>query len=46
MFTGIVQAVGRVIARDAAGDGARIRVDAATLDCADVANGDSIAVAG
>ena len=46
MFTGIVQAVGRVIARDAAGSGARIRIDAATLDCADVANGDSIAVAG
>ena len=46
MFTGIVQAVGRILARDTVGDGARIRVDAASLDCADVATGDSIAVAG
>jgi riboflavin synthase len=46
MFTGIVQGVGRVVARDAAGDGARIRIDAGTLDCSDVATGDSIAVAG
>jgi riboflavin synthase len=46
MFTGIVQAVGRVVACDAVGDGARIRIDAALLDCADVATGDSIAVAG
>jgi len=46
MFTGIVQAVGRVVARDATGDGTRILVDAGTLDCTDVANGDSIAVAG
>jgi riboflavin synthase len=46
MFTGIVQAVGRIVASDVAGTGARIRVDAALLDCADVAIGDSIAVAG
>ena len=46
MFTGIVQSVGRVIASDTAGDGARITINAATLDCADVATGDSIAVAG
>ena len=46
MFTGIVQGVGRVIARDNSGDGARIGIDAATLDCTDVATGDSIAVAG
>jgi riboflavin synthase len=46
MFTGIVQAVGRVVAHDAAGTGARIRVDSAPLDCADVTIGDSIAVAG
>jgi riboflavin synthase len=46
MFTGIVQSVGRIIRRDAAADGARIRIDAASLDCADITTGDSIAVAG
>ena len=46
MFTGIVQAVGWVVARDAVGGGARIRIDAASMDCADVAIGDSIAVSG
>lgn len=46
MFTGIVIAVGHVVAREAAGEGARMRVDASAMDCADVAIGDSVAVAG
>jgi riboflavin synthase len=46
MFTGIVQAVGQVVAREARGDGARITVDATALDIDDVAVGESIAVAG
>jgi len=46
MFTGIVQAVGRVLARERQGDGARITVDVGTLDIGDVAAGESIAVAG
>jgi len=46
MFTGIVQAVGRITARESMGDGVRLRIDAAALDCGDVAIGDSIAVAG
>jgi riboflavin synthase len=46
MFTGIVQAVGRVVARERRGDGARITVDAGPLDVGDVAPGESIAVAG
>jgi len=46
MFTGIVVAIGHVVAREARGDGARIRVDASAMDCGDVAIGDSIAVAG
>ena len=46
MFTGIVQAVGRIAARESMGDGARLRVDAGALDCDDVAIGDSIAVGG
>jgi riboflavin synthase len=46
MFTGIVQAVGHIAAREARGGDARLVVDAATLDLADVAIGDSIAVAG
>lgn len=46
MFTGIVQAVGRVAALERSAAGVRIRVDAAALDMADVAPGDSIAVAG
>jgi riboflavin synthase len=46
MFTGIVAAVGRIVSV-APGQGARrVVVDAGTLDCADVAIGDSIAVAG
>jgi riboflavin synthase len=49
MFTGIIQAVGRIttvtpLGGDAAG--VRLRVDAGTLDCADIAIGDSVAVSG
>jgi riboflavin synthase len=46
MFTGIVQAVGRIAAREAYGGDARLVIDAGLLDLADVAIGDSIAVAG
>ena len=46
MFTGIVDAVGRIAACDAAGGGVRIRVDAGALDLRDVRIGDSVAVAG
>jgi riboflavin synthase len=46
MFTGIVQAVGRIESFEAAGPGARIRVHAGGLDLSDVALGDSIAVNG
>jgi riboflavin synthase len=46
MFTGIVQAVGRITTREARGADARIVIDAATLDLGDVAIGDSIAVGG
>jgi riboflavin synthase len=46
MFTGIVQAIGRVVARERLGDGVRIEVDAGTLAIDDAAEGESIAVAG
>lgn len=46
MFTGIVQAVGRIERFEPAGPGARIRVHAGGLDLSDVALGDSIAVNG
>lgn len=46
MFSGIIQAVGKVAAREARGSGVRLVVDAGALDLADVALGDSIAVAG
>lgn len=46
MFTGIVQAVGRIAATEAKGDGLRIAVDIGIRDVADVAVGDSIAVNG
>jgi riboflavin synthase len=46
MFTGIVQAVGRIAATTPRGDGLRLLVDPAGLDVADVALGDSIAVNG
>ena len=46
MFTGIVQAVGRIAVRETRGSDARLVIDAGSLDLGDVARGDSIAVAG
>jgi len=46
MFTGIVQAVGRIASREARGGDARLVIDAGALALDDVALGDSIAVAG
>jgi riboflavin synthase len=46
MFTGIVQAVGRIVLREPRGADAHLVVDAGTLDLRDVVIGDSIAVAG
>lgn len=46
MFTGIVQAVGRIASCENRGSDAGIAIDAGALDLADVALGDSIAVAG
>jgi riboflavin synthase len=46
MFTGIVQAVGRVAQLKSAGVTAVVTIDAADLDLADVAVGDSIACNG
>ena len=46
MFTGIVQAVGRIAAATPRGDGLRLEIDPAGLDVGDVGVGDSIAVNG
>ena len=46
MFTGIVQAVGRIERAQARTEGLRLVVDAAALDLADVAIGDSVAING
>ncbi len=46
MFTGLVQAVGRIAAREARGGDLRLQVDAGALEVADVALGESIAVSG
>ena len=46
MFTGIVQAVGRIAATERKGDGLRIALDIGMHDATDVAVGDSIAVNG
>jgi riboflavin synthase len=46
MFTGIVQAVGRIAAATPRGDGLRLEVDPAGLPLGDVGVGDSIAVNG
>jgi riboflavin synthase len=46
MFTGIVEAVGRVAALEPASDGVRLRVAATGLDPGDVRVGDSVAVSG
>jgi riboflavin synthase len=46
MFSGIVQAVGRVVEFVTEGVEARLRIEAKSLDLTDLAVGDSIAVAG
>ncbi len=46
MFTGIIEAVGRLTARLGQGSDARLRIHAGTLALADVKLGDSIAVSG
>jgi riboflavin synthase len=46
MFTGIVQAVGRIVAREPRGEAAHVTIDVATLATADVTVGESVAVAG
>jgi riboflavin synthase len=46
MFTGIVQAVGRIATAQAAADGLKLTLDAATLDRSDLRVGDSLAVSG
>jgi len=46
MFTGIVQAIGRIAAVERRGDGLRIAVDIGVHEIPDVAIGDSIAVGG
>ncbi len=46
MFTGIIQAVGRIAALERRGGDVRLRVQAATLELSDVKLGDSIAVSG
>lgn len=46
MFTGIIHSVGRVLHLEPHGGDMRLQVDAGALDLADVALGDSIAVAG
>jgi len=46
MFTGIIQAVGKVIALEPKGEDARLRVGTGKFDLSDVAIGDSIAVSG
>ncbi len=46
MFTGIVQAVGRVSRVEMAGGGQQLEIDARALDLADVSVGDSIAING
>lgn len=46
MFTGIIEAVGRIKAIKASGNGARIDIDTASLDMNDVKLGDSIATNG
>jgi riboflavin synthase len=46
MFTGLVQGVGRLAAREARGGDARLRIEAGSLPFADAATGESIAVNG
>jgi riboflavin synthase len=46
MFTGIVQAVGRILAKETRGGDTRLEIACAALDLSDVAPGDSICVSG
>src|SRR3989344_184769 len=46
MFTGIIQAVGKIAAIEQKGGDARLRVDTGRLDMSNVNTGDSIAVSG
>ena len=46
MFTGIVQAIGRIVAADELGLGKRVRVETMGFDLGDVKIGDSIAING
>ncbi len=46
MFTGIIQTIGRIAAREARGGDVRLRVDPRDLPVDDVARGESIAVSG
>lgn len=46
MFTGIVQAVGRIAAIERRGGDLRLSIDVGDMDLADINRGDSIAVAG
>ena len=46
MFTGLIEGVGTLAARDLRGGDARLRIDTGTLPFADVAPGESIAVNG
>src|SRR5262245_10976568 len=46
MFTGIVQATGRIVAIEKLGDGKRVRIEAPDFGLADVKVGDSIAING
>jgi riboflavin synthase len=46
MFTGIVQAVGRIATAKPAADGLKLTLDAGRLDLSDLGIGDSVAVSG
>jgi riboflavin synthase len=46
MFTGLIQAVGRIATREARGGDARLRIDAGALPMHDVQLGESIAISG
>jgi riboflavin synthase len=46
MFTGIVQAVGRIATTKAAAGGLKLTLDAGTLNLSDLSVGDSVAVSG
>jgi riboflavin synthase len=46
MFTGIIQAVGKIVHLEKVSGDVRLRIDTGTLDMRDVQNGDSVAVSG